>query len=221
MTPLTQRTVGNALFLVSILVLTCGFSYVRTVQVDSTPVGANVLIDGQLVGVTPLSQKITFPKAASAIEVRVEKDRFEAQQITLNGTDAKERKSSAAWPLSFNLTEIRREVPVSITSPVQGSKVLIQGKEIGNVPITQTLIFSRTNGNSEWSTVTIEVEKLPQYERAKRTVMADEAEARRGMEIGLSPAGNSPGGGSRNTRERRRCLRKRRWRSRRQGPIKS
>jgi hypothetical protein len=177
MTPLARRHIGNAFLLLSILVFTCGFSYVRKIQVESTPPGANVLIDGQLVGVTPLSQEIKFPNATSAIQVRIEKDRYEAQQVTLNGADAKERKSKAPWPLSFTLTEIRREVPVLLTSPVQGSKVLIDGKEIGTVPSEQTLIFSRANGNSEWSTVTIEVEKLPQYEANKQTVKAEAQKA--------------------------------------------
>jgi Tol biopolymer transport system component len=179
MTPLTQRTVGNAMLLVSILVFTCGFSYVRTVQVDSTPAGANVLIDGQVVGVTPWSQKVTFPKATSAVAIRVEKDRYEAQEVTLTGAEAKEKKSSPPWPLSFNLVDIRREVPVLITSPIEGAKVLIDGRQVGTVPIKQTLIFSRTNGAAKWNAATIGVEKLPQYERAERTVPADEAAAQK------------------------------------------
>lgn len=175
MTSSMHRILGNALLLAVLLVFTCGFSYVRTVQVNSTPDGANVLIDGKLVGVTPLSQKVTFPKATSAIEIKVEKDRYESQQVTLSGTEAKEKKSSAPWPVSFNLAEIRREVPALITSPIDGGAVLIDGKSAGTVPLKHTLVFSRTNADSEWSTVTIQVEKPPRYESAKQTVTAAEA----------------------------------------------
>ncbi len=168
------RASGAVPFLAAVLVFTCGFSYTRTVQIDSTPSGANVLIDGKRVGVTPLSQKLEFPKATSIIEIRVEKDRYEAQRLNLTTAEAKDRKSNAPWPLSFNLAELQRDVPALITSSIEGSTVLVNGKPVGIVPVKQTLVFSRANVSAEWTTVAVRVEKSPRYQPAARTLTADD-----------------------------------------------
>jgi hypothetical protein len=187
-----DRHLQQSFWLVGVLLIpiTC-LGFTRTVDVESTPLGATVLIDGKPVGATPLQAKVEFPKSTSVIEVRVDKDNYESQKTSLSATQAKEKGRKDVIPVKFDLPEIRREVPAVITSSIEGSVVLVAGKQVGMVPFKQTLVFSRADGTSEWNTITVEVQKPPCYEPERRLLTANEAQGvqqGRDWPLAFSPA---------------------------------
>jgi Tol biopolymer transport system component len=173
-----NRNHGRAILfapgLVALVIFSCAFSYTRTIHVETTPPGATVYLTNQPVGVTPLTQKIEFNKVASQIEVRVEKDGYAPESRVLTGQEAKDMDKRALWNINFELFETRRDIPVSITSPVAGSTVLLNGKPLGTVPLKRTLVFSRVKGG-DWSAAALQVEKPPYYHPSSRTISAEDA----------------------------------------------
>jgi hypothetical protein len=168
----------EGLFLLGVLwIPTSCFAFTRTVEVESTPPGANVLIDGKAVGVTPLQTKVEFPKSTTVLEIRVQKDRYESLSSGLTAAQAKEKGRKDILPVKFEMPEIRRELPALISSSIDASIVLINDKQVGPTPLKQTLVFSRSDGTSEWSTVRLEVQNPPRYQPEKRILTADDAQA--------------------------------------------
>ena len=85
--------------------------------------------------------------------------------------------SSVKITLDFPLVEIHRQLPVQITSSVEGASVFVNDQPVGVAPVRQTLTFTRTETSPDWSTVTIRVEKPPRYKTTVKTVRADESPA--------------------------------------------
>ena len=168
--------------LTTALALACGCANLRNVQIESTPPGADVLIDGKKVGATPLKHKLDFPKDTSQFQIQVTKDRYKSATITVDSAEARRWDRSSPWPMQFTLAEIRREVPVSIRSNVEGSSVSIDNKSAGSAPLNSTLTFKRNDGTSAWNTVSIRVEKPPRYKTEEKFIKADDT-----MEITNAP----------------------------------
>ncbi len=78
----------------------------RTILVDSTPIAARVLVDGELKGLTPAT--LTGITVAEVHRLRVEKDGFEAEERVL------EAGTSATVSLRFELKPIGGE-PAAVT----------------------------------------------------------------------------------------------------------
>ncbi|MDD3276515.1 MAG: PEGA domain-containing protein [Kiritimatiellales bacterium] len=95
------------------------------VMINSDPAGAEVLLDGKLIGTTPLEQLIEKETV-----VELSKEGFITQTATLNGKDA--------HPV-IALKAIPPPPVVTISSSPTGAEVSVDGKPIGNTPVKQVV----------------------------------------------------------------------------------
>lgn len=163
--------------LLSVAVLTVGFSVSRNLLIESTPPDAVVLIDGKAVGFTPFKTNLSFKNSSSQFQIQVTKEGYEPEpkEQRVSYRDAERISRSGLLLVEFKLVENRRELRVNVKANVEGSLVVIDGQSAGTAPLTTNLVFRRPNVTSAWNTVTIRVEHPPQYKSEEKAVAANEA----------------------------------------------
>lgn len=130
-----------------------------TVAITSTPSGAQVWIDDQNMGTTPLETQIP----SGNIAIRLQKDGFESwtQNITLTSGESR--------PLVATLEAVSGELATfEITSTPSGASVWIDGENLGTTPLERQIatgnaaIRLQKDGFEPWSrTITLEAGDNP------------------------------------------------------------
>ncbi len=163
------------------LFFTTGCSVEREVTIRTNPRGAAVFINGHRKGISPVTKTVRWEKGSDEISFKASKSGFEDDEKYITGKEAKKKEKE--FEIFLNLPGIKRIVNIT-TVPV-GAKVKINGKEIGNSPITgyeyqwtnqepemkvsasmhrfetTTVTYNRTKANKEKKEFEIEI-KLPE-----------------------------------------------------------
>ncbi|RMG34642.1 MAG: PEGA domain-containing protein [Planctomycetota bacterium] len=128
------------------------------VEIRSDPPGARVIVAGRQVATTPARVPLRFSRSSaerawSTATVRVELENYLPRTCVVTYEQAKRGLAP------IRLVEVRREVPVSIVSNIEGADVYVDGAKIGTTPLRHTFVFTRLNDSSPWSTFLIRVAK--------------------------------------------------------------
>lgn len=106
---------------------------IGTLSVTSNPAGAQVLVDGQLLGTTPLL--VTIGTGQHTVEVR--SSGYDSFSTTVNLT------SGQTLQVSANLVAQSRAATVMVNSTPQGAQVFVNGALAGTTPINLSLLPGR------------------------------------------------------------------------------
>ena len=97
------------------------------VSVDSNPAGAEVFVDGQSRGMTPIT--LSLSPGTHALELR---RRGASREISLDV------KAGEQLSQQIDLSNIRAVGTLIVNSQPKGAKVIVDGKELGVTPFTRT-----------------------------------------------------------------------------------
>lgn len=95
-----------------------------TLNITSSPSGAQAFVDGQFVGFTP----VRFGTLSGNRSVRVELDGYETFSTTVNV------RGGRTEPVNANLRQARRTGTVTFTSQPSGAEVYVDGRLVGTTP---------------------------------------------------------------------------------------
>lgn len=132
----------------------CGVT--RTLVIKSEPTEALVHFDGDEVGPTPLSEKLTWSKE-DVHTVTVEAEDYERESRTLLYEDAV--SASDPWEFHFLLELLVIRAEIDITANVDAATVKVNDVLIGKTPLRHTFVFTRQNSKSPWNAHLIVVSK--------------------------------------------------------------
>ena len=132
------RSGSGLLRLVAMLVVVLGLGAVGywywansvkpgVVSVDSNPAGAEVFVDGQSRGMTPIT--LSLSPGTHALELR---RRGASREISLDV------KAGEQLSQQIDLSNIRAVGTLIVNSQPKGAKVIVDGKELGVTPFTRT-----------------------------------------------------------------------------------
>ena len=160
------------------------------VEISSVPPGAEVLIDGNLVGTTPFriatgsstqaTNRIKYT-ANLHVEVRL-KDYADAEtNFAKNEVDSNinsSRKQKTPWPISFPLERVHLEVPIRLNSTPDGAVIVTNNNNqvAGTTPWVGTLVFNKSKSGT-WPVYTIGVAKV-NYKPVSISINEADAEAK-------------------------------------------
>ena len=116
------------------LVTACASS--QRASIDSIPSGAEVRINGQNVGTTPLTHDFGFPKDNSRYAVTGTKDGYHSQTVIVTGRSL----SQQSGVVNLLLEPSRRSV--LITSTPRSARVTAKDEELGHTPLEYTFDFT-------------------------------------------------------------------------------
>jgi Tol biopolymer transport system component len=128
----------------------------RTLVIESTPVGADITVNGQRVGPTPINVKHEW-KDKDVLDIRAKLDDYESASRTISKTEAEAVKEKL--PVSFTLAQLARSERVTIDSSAPKSFVRIDGRDVGQTPLMAELRFTRPNATAPWSQFSVQVAK--------------------------------------------------------------
>lgn len=139
----------------------------KRLRLSSNPEGANVFLDGRLIGTTPVLKDIPFSRRSSRASwpertLTLELEDWETETITLS-------KDMDTELEPVILKRLRHVKPVEITArtandePLEAS-VLVNGEFIGTTPLTVDFDFARDSSAEEWPEFAVSVGLQDQYE---------------------------------------------------------
>lgn len=105
-----------------------------TLSVNSTPSGAEVFVDGQFVGLTP----VRYGTRSGSHEVRVQLSGYQSFSTTVN------LSGGQTLPVDASLTAVRQTGSVSFSSQPQGAQVYVNGQFLGTTPTAATTLDAGT-----------------------------------------------------------------------------
>ncbi|HEY5233519.1 MAG TPA: PEGA domain-containing protein [Verrucomicrobiae bacterium] len=109
----------------------------KTVQIESEPSGAIVLINGQSQGVAPLVTNLTFADSNQPITVKLQKDGYLDGTIQIAYTPADQKE--------YTVQLSRFHKTVHLQSDPAGATVFLNGQPAGITPLTKDLTFDDAN----------------------------------------------------------------------------
>jgi len=159
-----QISVVKALITLALMVSVAGCSTMVTIQSD--PPGADIILNNQKIGKTPFAVKLS-DFAFNSYDVLLKKDGY----VDFHGRVAKEAKAGAIvggfflWGIpwlwcygpqpyqTFYMAENGKSVGASVVNKAENVSILIDGKEIGNDPVTivagtHEIAFMKTDGTT-------------------------------------------------------------------------
>lgn len=149
----------NILFRVLIFVFCLGLlpgCVSRTLVIESEPTGALVHLDGDDVGPTPFSEKLTW-SGEDLHTVTVEAEDYEMESLNLLYEDARSAPDPWEWKVALKPLVIRAEI--DITANIDAATVKVNDLIIGKTPLRHTFVFSRPSSTSPWNAHLIVVNK--------------------------------------------------------------
>ena len=149
---------GGVVAIALLIILGTGCGTSRMLQIESTPPGATVSLNGQSSGNTPVNTKATWADDKKLVELQVRREGYETVVRTLTAQEA--RAATEPWQLRLELPQLSEDLTLSIDSNVEQAAVRINGTvQASTTPMRKTVHFERENSTSPWSTATIEVGK--------------------------------------------------------------
>ncbi len=109
----------------------------KTVQIESDPAGATVLINGQTQGVAPLVTNLTFADATQPIMVKLQKDGYLDGSVQI--------AYSPASQTDYSVSLSRFQKTVRVQSDPAGASVFLDGQPAGITPLTKNVTFTGAN----------------------------------------------------------------------------
>ncbi len=131
-------------------------------KITSTPSQAEVYLDGNFIGETPLSVPIKLNREnsksawTSPNKISLQKTNYQTANWNIAPNELDYRLNNTK---NFNLELLKKNVIYSFDSIPQGATVKCDGKIIGTTPCKTTLLFARNNSNSPWNVTKISFEK--------------------------------------------------------------
>lgn len=105
--------------------------YLAEVRVDAQPVGAEILVDGVVVGTGPILEPIRIRVGRHRVGARMAGHVTQEREVTLASGDR--------TTVTIELAEVPHEGELRIEANVPGARVSIDGAAAGTVPFTVTL----------------------------------------------------------------------------------
>jgi hypothetical protein len=145
----------------------------KTYQIQSSPAGAAVTIDGQSVGTTPATGvAVVFTREDKTSpwqrkSVVVSKPNYQTETLVLNA-------SAEAIP-GFTLGLLKEDRVYSISATTTdgaelNAEVTLSGKVVGNTPLQLPLTFQRANKEAAWPKFDLSVEIPAKYKPATKVL---------------------------------------------------
>jgi len=138
---------------VTLVTLLTGCAVRRTVEINSSPTGANVFVNGEQKGQTPISVNLKWEKKDGTYTshvVTVNAYNYDAEEKRLSYWDAV--GSGNPWEHTFTLEPLTQTVNVRFESVPPGATVSL-GNKTSKTPTTIAVGFSRSASQSPWSTM--------------------------------------------------------------------
>ena len=129
-----SKTFWTSCFIISLLLI-CGCS--KTVTITTDPDGANLFINGEESGISPLTKKLTFKNKDDVLKVVAKKEDYRDKEELV--------KYEPASQINYNIALVRIAKTVRITTEPSGAKLLINGEESGVSPLTKKMSFANTD----------------------------------------------------------------------------
>lgn len=130
----------------------------KTFNITSEPAGADVYVDGNMAGKTPLRVELTFRRSDSrsdwsTIPITVRKENYAPEGMRLG-------MNSDAFVPPVKLTDLRREITFDVNAQSDlGDKLaadlILDGSEAGATPASFNLVFTRETKAAPWTTHTL------------------------------------------------------------------
>ena len=145
----------------------------------SEPSGAEILVDGRKIGITPITAQLEFKRASSSApwiqkQVTIQKADYQTERFVVG------RQNSSNVPIvRLDLIRKVRTFSVATTSDGQklpGAAVTINGEAVIKdgepllTPATIDLEFTRENSNADWNTYELKAEIENQFEPISLTI---------------------------------------------------
>lgn len=158
----------------------------RSLEIVSHPPGADVYInnDNDSAGKTPFNTNRITTGIRLKVEVRMKDYAPEQQDYSLEDVALHTQDNKGAWVLpAFNLVRLHLEVPIQVSSSVEGATVLINNQLAGPAPWKGKLVFDRTK-STPWEAPAVSVVKS-NYDAWITNITESQAEAaeRMGLEL--------------------------------------
>jgi Tol biopolymer transport system component len=114
-------------------------------------------VDGKEVGVAPVSVRASWPDSRATVEVRAEREGYDASVRNLIGREAS--GAPDPWPVNLDLAPLKIARILSIDCNIEKPRVRINGEEQPGGQTTVPLVFVRDRASAPWSSATVEVAK--------------------------------------------------------------
>ncbi len=143
----------------------------REISLASVPEGAEVSVNGEVVGTTPVTTEVEFKRIRarlpwSPIDVVFKLHEYEDLKVSL--------QEDGDGEVSVELAPLASRVEFSFSSQPSGADLLIDGRRMDSTPFGASIRFTRRASTSAWSTPLVTFRKKDyQDETVKLTMNAD------------------------------------------------
>jgi hypothetical protein len=163
-------------------------TFVRPVQVNTTPAGAAVRIDGADRGRSPHTEQLQWKEDKlnpTLHRVEVELADYETQKRDLSAQEAKLQTSKTPWVIAFKLEPLAQARDVQFNSTPPGALIDWGGTNGATTPCTLPVRFTRPDSKSPWGGVGVQV-SLKDYATEQRQLNLETVTANPVVQVELT-----------------------------------